>query len=37
MLVQADPQAANDPQIHKTVTYVSKKLDEEKLRETSKN
>jgi tetratricopeptide (TPR) repeat protein len=37
MLVQADPQAANDPQIHKTVAYVSKKLEEEKLKEATKN
>jgi tetratricopeptide (TPR) repeat protein len=37
MLLQADPQAANDPQIHKTMTYVSKKLDEEKLKEATKN
>ncbi len=37
MLAQADPQAANDPQIRKTMAYVSKKLEEEKLRETDKN
>jgi len=37
MLVQADPQAANDPQIRKTMAYVSKKLDEEKLKEATKN
>jgi len=30
MLVQADPQAANDPEIRKTMGYVSKKLEEEK-------
>jgi hypothetical protein len=32
MLVQANPQAANDPQIRKTIAYVSKKLGEEKQR-----
>ena len=30
MLVQADPQAANDPEIHKTMVYVAKKLEEKK-------
>lgn len=36
MLIQANPEAANDPQLRKTMAYVSKKL-EEKLKEVTKN
>ena len=36
MLIQADPQAANDPEIHKTMAYVSKKVrGREKIRQRS--